>query len=112
MNALCSHNHEHVASEELAAQACHVEIERLGEPIGKQDQYIAAVGGITAFEFHADDRVDVVALDLDPATRHRLEDDLLLFYTGIRRSASDVLAIEQRRERRFGTRPRTPTSTR
>jgi D-glycero-alpha-D-manno-heptose-7-phosphate kinase len=94
LNALRAHNHELVSSEALAEQACHVEIDRLGEPIGKQDQYIAAVGGITAFEFRADDRVDIVALDLAPTTRHQLEDDLLLFYTGIRRSASDVLAIE------------------
>ena len=71
-----------------------IEIDRLGEPIGKQDQYIAAVGGVTAFEFEADDDVDVQPLDLSPETRARLEDNLLLFYTGVRRSASDVLAIE------------------
>ncbi len=54
-------------------------------PIGKQDQYIAAIGGITAFEFRPDGQVEVVPLALAPATRHRLEDNLLLFFTGMRR---------------------------
>ncbi len=94
LKALRAHRHEFVSNLELAAQACHVEIDRLSEPIGKQDQYIAAVGGITAFEFRDDDRVDVASLDLAVGTRDRLEENLLLFFTGIRRSASDVLAIE------------------
>ena len=80
---------------ELAELACQIEIDRLGEPIGKQDQYIAAFGGITAFEFHPDDAVEVDQLELSPSTRHALHDNLLLFYTGVRRAASDVLAVEQ-----------------
>jgi D-glycero-alpha-D-manno-heptose-7-phosphate kinase len=94
LKALRTHRRELVSNIELAAQACHVEIDRLAEPIGKQDQYIAAVGGITALEFHPDDSVEVAGLDLATDTRHRIEDNLLLFFTGIRRSASDVLAIE------------------
>ena len=94
LKALRAHRRELVSNLELAEEACHVEIDLLSEPIGKQDQYIAAVGGITALEFRPDDTVEVASLDLVPETRHCLEDNLLLFYTGIRRSASDVLAIE------------------
>lgn len=97
LRALWSFQHEAVASLELARQACEIEIERLGEPVGKQDQYIAAVGGITGFEFHGDDRVGVVPIELTIPTRHRVEENLLLFYTGVRRSASEVLAEERDR---------------
>lgn len=76
---------------ELAEQACHIEIDRLGEPIGKQDQYIAAFGGVTAFTFRRDGSVEVAPVNLDEATLHRLEDNLLLFFTGYSRSASDIL---------------------
>jgi D-glycero-alpha-D-manno-heptose-7-phosphate kinase len=92
LQAVRAHRHEHPSNTELAELACHVELERLGEPIGKQDQYIAAVGGIAGFEFHPDETVDVVPLDLAPGTRNLVEDNLVLFYTGIRRSASEVLA--------------------
>ena len=95
MKALLAHKHELASNAELADLACHIEIERLGEPIGKQDQHIAAFGGITAFEFRPDDTVEVTSLELVAATRHALHDNLLLFYTGIRRAASDVLAVEQ-----------------
>jgi len=94
LQALLAHKRDHPSNVQLAELACHVELERLGEPIGKQDQYIAAVGGITAFSFEPDDGVRVEPLDLTHETRERLEDNLVLFYTGIRRSASDVLAIE------------------
>jgi D-glycero-alpha-D-manno-heptose-7-phosphate kinase len=95
LKALRAYRHELVTNVDLAEQACHIEIDMLGEPVGKQDQYIAAVGGLTAFSFHSDERVDIVPLDLTMRTRHRLEDNLLLFYTGVRRSASEVLAEQQ-----------------
>ena len=76
---------------ELAEQACHIEIERLGEPIGKQDQYIAAVGGITAFTFHPDGRVEYRPCKIAEETLFNLEDNLLLFFTGYSRSASAIL---------------------
>ena len=101
LKALRAYQHELVSNAELAAQACRIEIELLREPVGKQDQYIAAVGGLTAFEFHADERVEIVPLDITLNTRHRLEDNLLLFFTGVRRSASEVLA-EQQAERPRG----------
>jgi D-glycero-alpha-D-manno-heptose-7-phosphate kinase len=95
LRALHAHRHEIVASEVLAEEACHVEIDRLGEKVGKQDQYIATFGGITAFELGPDGRVTVRPVRLPDDARNRLEDDLLLFYTGIRRDASDALERER-----------------
>jgi D-glycero-alpha-D-manno-heptose-7-phosphate kinase len=80
-----------VGREQLAEQACHIELERLHEPIGKQDQYIAAFGGITCFYFLPDGRVTVEPLSLAQETLHNLEDNLVLFFTGYTRSASDIL---------------------
>jgi D-glycero-alpha-D-manno-heptose-7-phosphate kinase len=76
---------------ELAEQACQIEIERLGEPIGKQDQYIAAFGGITCFKFMPDGRVQAWPLNISEETLFNLEDRLLLFFTGYSRSASTIL---------------------
>lgn len=76
---------------ELAEQACRIELEKLGEPIGKQDQYIAAYGGITCFEFLADGRVEACPLKISEETLFNLEDNLLLFFTGYSRSASAIL---------------------
>jgi len=95
LRALHLYNHEHVSNLDLAREACEIEIERLGEPVGKQDQYIAAVGGVSAFTFNRDESVEVQALDLTMSTRHDLDENLLLFYTGVRRSASEVLAEQQ-----------------
>ena len=80
-----------ISPAELAEQACHIEIDRLGEPIGKQDQYIAAVGGITAFTFHKDGRVDYRPAQISEEALFNLEDNLLLFFTGYSRSASGIL---------------------
>ena len=95
LKALHAYARHYVSDLELAREACTIEIDQLGEPVGKQDQYIAAVGGLVAFEFHADERVELVPLELTAATRDRLEDNLLLFYTGQRRSASAELAAQQ-----------------
>jgi D-glycero-alpha-D-manno-heptose-7-phosphate kinase len=76
---------------DLAEEACTIEIEKLGEPIGKQDQYIAAIGGITAFTFNKDGRVDSRPVRLSEETLYNLEDNLLLFFTGYSRSASSIL---------------------
>lgn len=80
-----------VHPEELAEQACHIELELLKEPIGKQDQYIAAYGGLTCFRFHSDGKVNAWPLQLDTETLYNLEDNLLLFFTGYSRSASGIL---------------------
>ena len=76
---------------DLAEEACTIEIDRLGEPIGKQDQYIASIGGITAFTFNKDGRVDSRPVRLSEETLYNLEDNLLLFFTGYSRSASSIL---------------------
>jgi D-glycero-alpha-D-manno-heptose-7-phosphate kinase len=80
-----------IQSAELAEQACHIEIDLLGEPIGKQDQYIAAYGGVTCFRFLPDGKVEAWPLQASDETLYNLEDNLLLFFTGYSRSASSVL---------------------
>ena len=85
---------------ELAEQACDIEINRLGEPIGKQDQYIAAIGGITAFTFHRDGRVEYRPVRLAEETLFNLEDNLLLFFTGYSRSASSILKDQNDRSKK------------
>ena len=84
---------------DLAAQACHIELERLGEPVGKQDQYIAAYGGITCFRFCRDDSVEAWPLRISQETLHNLEDDLMLFFTGYSRSASSILKEQDQRSK-------------
>jgi D-glycero-alpha-D-manno-heptose-7-phosphate kinase len=76
---------------ELAQQACCIELEKLAEPIGKQDQYIAAYGGITCFKFLKDGAVEAFPLQISEETLFNLEDNLLLFFTGYSRSASKIL---------------------
>ncbi|MBP20503.1 MAG: galactokinase [Gammaproteobacteria bacterium] len=100
LRALCAHKRRLVHPQELAEMACYVEIEKLGEPIGKQDQYIAAYGGVTCFDFNPDDSVSAVPLDIDTETLHSLEDNLLLFFTGFSRSASSILADQKARTRK------------
>jgi D-glycero-alpha-D-manno-heptose-7-phosphate kinase len=91
LKALYTHRKRHLHQEQLAELACHIEIDRLGEPIGKQDQYIAAMGGLTCFTFHKDDSVTATPLNLGMGTMFELEDNLLLFFTGFSRSASGIL---------------------
>ncbi len=76
---------------ELAEEACHIELNILKEPIGKQDQYIAAYGGITCFNFLPHHSVEAKPLNIDQETLYNLEDNLLLFFTGYSRSASSIL---------------------
>src|SRR5258708_33501986 len=80
-----------IEPKELAELACEIEIDRLAEPVGKQDQYIAACGGLTCFTFHPDNRVDVEPLKISMDTKFDLEDNLLLFFTGFSRSAGSIL---------------------
>jgi len=85
---------------ELAEQACHIELEKLGEPVGKQDQYIAAYGGITCFHFLPDDRVQAAPLKIAEEALLELEDNLLLFFTGYSRSASTILQEQDDKSKR------------
>ena len=92
IKALYSHYRKTIHPRELAELACEIEIDRLGEPIGKQDQYIAAFGGITEFVFNTDGTVDAKPLNIPIDALHDLEDNLVLFFTGISRSASSILS--------------------
>jgi D-glycero-alpha-D-manno-heptose-7-phosphate kinase len=77
--------------QQLAEEACHIELNLLNEPVGKQDQYIAAYGGITCFNYQPNDTVEAWPLKIDQETLFNLEDNLLLFFTGYSRSASAIL---------------------
>lgn len=100
LRALHTLQNNHVSRRALAEQACHIEMDLLGEPIGKQDQYIASYGGITCFRFQPDGAVDVTPLRLDSQCLHNLEDNLLLVFTGFTRSASEILKDQDSRSRR------------
>jgi len=91
IKALYAHYRKNIHPQELAELACQIEIEKLGEPVGKQDQYIAAFGGITEFTFHKNGSVSSTPLELSVQTIHDLEDNLVLFFTGISRSAGSIL---------------------
>ncbi len=80
-----------VGPQQLAEEACHIELEVLGKPIGKQDQYMAAFGGLTMLEIARDGTVNVTRLGLDPEVLQALEHNLLLFYTHDERDASAIL---------------------
>jgi D-glycero-alpha-D-manno-heptose-7-phosphate kinase len=97
LKALYAHQRHVIHSQELAELACHIEIDRLGEPIGKQDQFIAAHGGISCLTFHKDHRVSVQPLRISPRTLYELEDNLLLFFTGFNRAAGSILREQQQR---------------
>jgi D-glycero-alpha-D-manno-heptose-7-phosphate kinase len=100
LKALHTHRKKQLHQNELAELACHIEIDRLGEPIGKQDQYIAAIGGITCFTFHKDDSVTCSPLKINIETMHDLEDNLLLFFTGFSRSAGGILKDQKDRSQK------------
>ena len=91
LKALYAHQRKLLQPEQLAELACQLEIERLGEPVGKQDQYIAAYGGLTCFLFHRDGRVTAEPLRLSNDTMFDLEDNLLLFFTGFTRRGAEIL---------------------
>lgn len=97
LRAIYAFKREHVTAGALAEEAAHIEIDLLGEPVGKQDQYIAAFGGLTCFEFHPDDRVSVSPLAVSQDTLHELEEHLLLFFTGYSRSAGSILGDQHKR---------------
>lgn len=90
---------ESISKRALAEMACHIEIDVLGEPIGKQDQFIASYGGITCFDFERDGRVGVTPLRLEPMTLHNLEDNLMLFFTRYTRNASEILRDQDARSK-------------
>jgi D-glycero-alpha-D-manno-heptose-7-phosphate kinase len=97
LKALFTHRRDMLHPADLAELAWDIECNKLGEPVGKQDQYIASYGGVTCFEFNSDDTVRARPLKLDLDVLHHLEDNLLLFFTGFSRSAGDVLHDQRSR---------------
>lgn len=99
LNALHVYKKEFVNQKQLAEEACQVEIDMLGEPIGKQDQYIAAFGGLTCLTFEKNGDVIVKPLHVNQETIELLESNLVLFFTGKERKASDILADQDQKSK-------------
>jgi len=95
LHALYTYQNVLVTAEQLARDACRIEIELLGKPIGRQDQYAAAYGDVNQFIFNADDVTDRIPLDMDSAAKRKFASSLLLYYTGLTRSA-DIILTEQK----------------
>lgn len=100
LRALYAHKRHHAAPISLAEEACHIEMELLHQPVGKQDQFIAAFGGLTCFEFGRDGNVSVQPLMVSDDTLRDLEEHLILFFTGYSRDAGRVLAEQKSRSER------------
>jgi D-glycero-alpha-D-manno-heptose-7-phosphate kinase len=96
LNAMYAYRGELVTAEQLASDACRIEIDILKKPIGKQDQFIAAYGGLRRIIFHPDETTEVVKVAPDPETERRLSESLMLFYTGIARKADTILTAQKR----------------
>lgn len=103
LNALYTFTGKLANAEKLAAEACRIEIEICGKPIGKQDQYIAAYGGMQFIQFNPDESVFVDPVHCERGLRERLQKNLLMLYTGVTRSANDVLEEQSRNTEQNGT---------
>jgi D-glycero-alpha-D-manno-heptose-7-phosphate kinase len=99
LNVLSAYQGQHVSAEDLAKGSCDIEINRCGQPIGKQDQYAAAYGGLNLIEFHPDDSVAISPVIMRRDLRDLLEQRIIVFYTGITRSASAILANQSQETR-------------
>ncbi|HEX6507625.1 MAG TPA: galactokinase [Chloroflexota bacterium] len=97
LRALYAFQREHVVTNALAEEACRIEIDLLSRSVGKQDQYIAAFGGLTCFEFARSGAVTVSPLRISNQTLHDLEERLLLFFTGYSREADTILGDQKQR---------------
>jgi D-glycero-alpha-D-manno-heptose-7-phosphate kinase len=91
LSALSIYLNHRLKPDDLARLACEIEIDRLGEPIGKQDQYAAAFGGLNVYKFLPDDSVEVEAVTCNSSRLSQIQENLVMFYTGITRKASDIL---------------------
>jgi D-glycero-alpha-D-manno-heptose-7-phosphate kinase len=101
LQAIYAMKRDHISAAEVAEEACNIEIERLGRPVGKQDQYVAAFGGLKTYHFEPDGSVKVCPLQVSDTTFHDLEEHLLMFFTGYSRAADQVLE-EQRHKSTTG----------
>ena len=95
LRAIYAVRRDHVSAGDIAEEACRIEIEQLNRPVGKQDQYVAAFGGLKTYSFNPDGTVTVEPLAVSTETYHDLEEHLLMFFTGYSRAADQVLE-EQR----------------
>lgn len=95
LNGLHSYLGKYVNPDDLAEKACQIEIQKIGSPIGKQDQYAAAFGGLNVITFNCDGKIEVEPIYLSPKIKEDFQNHLMLFYTGIQRSSNPILA-EQR----------------
>lgn len=100
LRAIYAHQRDHSTPGILAEEACRIEIEQLGRPAGKQDQYIAAFGGFTCFYFEKDGKVRISPLQISSDTLHDLEEHLLMFFTGYSRDAEQMLEDQKTRSER------------
>src|SRR3989344_8156956 len=96
LNALYAYTGKYASAEKLAQEACEIEIEILKDPIGKQDQYVAAYGGLQFIQFFPDNTVDVRPIICSPDTKRKLNDNFLLFYTGLTRSSKKILSGQRK----------------
>ena len=96
LHAMCAYQNDLVTAEHLARDACEIEIDILQKPVGKQDQYISAYGGLRYLEFCPDRSVISERIALDAYLRERLNESLLLFYTGVTRQADTILGEQER----------------
>lgn len=103
LNALHAYNREYISQRQLAEEACMIEIEQLSQPIGKQDQYISAFGGITALTFEKNGNVIVEPVKMSEDVLDELERNILLYYTGIERSASEILTEQNEKSKKDET---------
>jgi D-glycero-alpha-D-manno-heptose-7-phosphate kinase len=97
LRAIHAYRREHITSSAVAEEACRIEIDILQQPVGKQDQYIAAHGGLTRFEFRPDDTVGVETVKVHSETLFELEERLLMFFTGSSREANSILGDQKQR---------------
>ena len=95
LNAFYTYKGIQVTNEQLAREASEIEIERCGKPIGKQDQYIAAFGGLSAIKFNKDESVDVERIAIDEGLRRKFGSNFLLFFTGITRKSAEILTEQK-----------------
>jgi len=103
LNALHAYKRNFVTQKQLAEEACHIEIDVLGEPIGKQDQYIAAFGGVTCLTFEKNGDVLIEPLQVSDETLEQLESNLVYFFTGMERGASEILSEQDEKSKKGDT---------
>lgn len=97
LNALHTYKRDFINQKQLAEEACHIEIDMLGEPIGKQDQYVTAFGGMTCLTFEKNGDVLVEPLRISAESLDELENNIMLFFTGMERSASEILSDQDKK---------------